>query len=214
MTAVSGSTSRPRLHDRSTDSEKQILAAAERVLAKVSARDVSVAQIIAEAGVARGTFYHYFSSKWDVINTLVVRVMGTIFERTETMFLKVDEATSPQQGLRTAIDQSVEIWAEHRAVLRAIFENWREVPELGAMWSAATTQFRDSVASELDGERAAGLAPDGPDSRQLVAALIRASERCLYIAGLDDVDDFADEAAAAEVMKVMWVQTLYAPRVD
>lgn len=51
--------------------EEQILKVAARVFATKGYRHTSVTDIVEEAGVARGTFYHYFNSKKDIFLRLV-----------------------------------------------------------------------------------------------------------------------------------------------
>jgi TetR/AcrR family transcriptional regulator, ethionamide resistance regulator len=208
MREVRASSSRPRVHDRSTSSEQEVFAATERLLSKVSARDLSVAEIIEEANVSRGTFYHYFSSTWDVINELATSAMEDIYAWIE-LFVIVDEEVPRQEALRRSIEQGCAVWGERRAVLRVIVEHWREVPQLRTMWLTALDRIRDGIAAEIDRERAAGLAPPGPDSRQLVATLLWATANCLYIAGLDDIEDLPSETEISESIVALWLRTLY-----
>jgi AcrR family transcriptional regulator len=208
MREVPATSSRPREHDRSSASEQEIFAATERLLARVSARDLSVAEIIEEANVSRGTFYHYFSSKWDVINELAARVMEDIYAWIE-LFVVVDDEVPRQQALRRSIEEGCAIWGEHRAALRVIVEHWREIPQLRTMWLTALDRIRDGIAAEIDRERAAGLAPPGPDSRQLVATLLWATANCLYVAGLDDIKDLPNETEISESIVALWLRTLY-----
>jgi AcrR family transcriptional regulator len=202
------SSTRPRTHDRSTQVEQGIFEATQRLLTTNSARDVSVAHIIEEAGVSRATFYHYFSSKWEVVNTLASTVMANIFEHVQ-QYLTVDESVNRQEALRRSIVEGCEVWANNRAVLRAIVEHWREVPELGAMLAAILEPFRLGIAAELDRERAAGLAPQGPDSNQLVGALLWSSLSCLHVAGLAEVEEIPDEETVARLLITIWMGALY-----
>ena len=199
---------RPRVHDRSSPVEQQIFAATERLLLTVSARDLSVAQILREAGVARGSFYHYFSSKWDVITDLVTLVMDDIYSYIE-VFTTSDEQLSRQDVLRHSIEQGCGVWAQHRTVLRVILEHWREVPQLREVWLQVLHRIRDGVAPELDRARAVGLAPPGPDSRQLVTALLWGTANCLYAAGLEEIDDLPSETDISGVIEALWVRGLY-----
>jgi TetR/AcrR family transcriptional regulator, ethionamide resistance regulator len=177
-------------------------------LAQHNARDVSVAHILEEAGISRATFYHYFSSKWEVVNYLAASVMTEIYDRVGQFAAGGDEI-SRQEALRRSIVEGCQIWATHRAVLRAIVDHWREVPELRAMLVAVLEPFRRAIAEELDRERASGIAPQGPDSERLVAALLWSSLSCLHIAGLGDVDDIPDEESAAQLLTTIWMSTLY-----
>jgi AcrR family transcriptional regulator len=199
---------RPRPRDRSSQIEQQLFAATTRLLEKTSARDLSVAQIIEEAGVSRGTYYHYFSSKWELINSLVASSIAAIYAPV-MQFVEVDENVPRQEALKAALRGGCVAWANNRAVLRAVYEHWREVPELKAMQLALLEPFQRSIVVELERERAAGLAPPGADANQVVAALLWSSLTCLNVAGLEEVPEIPDEAAVAEVLIDIWMRTLY-----
>src|SRR5215210_7350847 len=70
---------RPRAHKGSSEPEAAIFAATERLLADVPLHELSVMQIIGEAGISRATFYFYFSSKFAVLGGLLAIVMDEIF---------------------------------------------------------------------------------------------------------------------------------------
>lgn len=50
----------------------------------------SIDQITAEVGVAKGTFYHYFSSKQDLLEQLVTDWGETLFDRVESELAETD----------------------------------------------------------------------------------------------------------------------------
>src|SRR5689334_15186615 len=57
------------------DLREAVLDATARLLDVRAFADLSVADVLAEAGVARGTFYFYFSGKGDVLAELVRRAV-------------------------------------------------------------------------------------------------------------------------------------------
>jgi len=202
---------RPRAGDRSSPVEAAIFAATEQLLEEHSARDLSVAQILERSRVSRATFYHYFGSKWEVVNYLAAATMQRIYEHVEQFASGVAGAdgASSRDALRTAIVEGCQIWAEHRAVLRAVLDHWREVPELRSLLSTVLEPFQVALARQLDAERAAGTAPPGPDSGGLVAALLWSTLSCLHVAGLPDVEQISDETHAAVLLTDIWMRTLY-----
>jgi TetR/AcrR family transcriptional regulator, ethionamide resistance regulator len=202
MAKEKGAGSRPRVRDRSTDAEQRIFAATERLLAKQTARDLSVAQILEEAKIARGTFYHYFSSKWEVIIALATSVMEDIHGWVE-LFSGGGEPPR-DEALRKAVEEGGRIWAEHRAVLRAIVEHWREVPEIRKKWLQVMERYISEIAEEIDRDRKAGIAPPGPDSRVLAGALMWSTANTLYMAGLDEAKSLPSEEAVLESLYRLW----------
>lgn len=199
---------RPRPQDGSTEAEQRIFAATERVLERVGAGELSVAQILEEAGVARGTFYHYFSSKWDLINKLAATVMADIEARIQPFVVAGERETSVAR-LRESIVSGCEVWAEHRTVVRALTEQWRIVPELREMWEGTFERLTTEIAGTIRRERRAGRIIKGPPPRTLAAALLWSTGYCLYLAGLGELDDLPGEAAVAETLIAIWMGALF-----
>jgi AcrR family transcriptional regulator len=199
---------RPRGHSGSSDTEIAIFEATERLLADTALSDLSVAQIIGAAGVSRATFYFYFSSKYAVISGLLARVMDEIFDVTRPFTERPDDV-SPQEALRRSLGSGVELWARHRPALRAIHEHWNSTDELRQMWVGAVARFAEAVAAEIERERKQGLARPTTSSRQLAAALLWGTERCLYVAGLGVDPNLPDERTAFKPCLDMWMGAIY-----
>ena len=107
--AAASQSQRPRQNDRSSQVEQEIFRATERLLDKHNARDVSVALILEESGISRATFYHYFSSKWEVVNFMAGSVMAEIYERIQ-QFVGGDDLPR-EEALRRSIVEGCEVWA-------------------------------------------------------------------------------------------------------
>jgi AcrR family transcriptional regulator len=61
----------------------ELIEAATRLFAEKGLEDTAVSDIVAEAGVAQGTFYLYFESKADLVNAVVVHISESIVEGVE-----------------------------------------------------------------------------------------------------------------------------------
>jgi len=202
------SADRPRAHAGSSDVEQQIFSATERLLEHTPAHELSVAQIIEEAGVARATFYFYFSSKYAVLAGLLAQVMDRIFEVVRPWLDRAPDADA-RDALGDSLAGAGRVWREHRRALRAVVENWRTAPELESMWLTMVDRFSTAVAMEIDRERKTKEAPAGLDSRRLAAALIWSAERLLYVGGLGEHEPVPDEDAAVEALTVLWISSIY-----
>jgi AcrR family transcriptional regulator len=197
---------RPRMRNGNSTTEAGIFKATEKLLAKQSFAELSVAQIIERAGISRASFYHYFSSKLGVIAGLLVAVMDDIFD-TASPFLHRPGKTIVE-SLRVSIQNAMDVWTEHRVLLRVVMENWASSEELEAQWTSVMNRFAEAIAVEIDDERDNGHLPAGLPSSELAAALIWSTERCLYIAGREaDGTDF-DERARVEVLVTLWAGAL------
>ena len=184
------------------------MAATERLLEKVPVHQLSVEQILKEAGVSRRTFYVYFGSKFAVITRLANRVMGEIFDVIQP-FLITAEGDSRREALRRSLEAGWDVWIEHRLVLRAVNEHWHEVPELREAWLGVFERFSEAMGAEIEREREAGLALPGPDARQLAAALLWSTAQSTYIAGLGVDPALTDERAIFETIASIWERAIY-----
>jgi AcrR family transcriptional regulator len=199
---------RPRGHHGTTDAETTIFDATERLLAEVPLHDISVADIIREAQISRATFYFYFSSKFAVVTGLLARVMEEIYDLVQP-FVEREDGEAPADALRRSLEATFKVWADHRPTLRATHEHWHAVPELRQRWLAVVERFTDAVAAQIDRERAAGAAPAGPNSRQLAAALLWSTDRCLYVAAVGADPDLPSEKDIIEPLISLWMGALY-----
>jgi AcrR family transcriptional regulator len=199
---------RPRSHDGTSEAQQKIMAATERLLEKVPVHQLSVEQILKEAGVSRRTFYVYFGSKFAVITRLADRVMGEIFDVIQPFLITV-EGESRREALRRSLEAGWGVWIEHRLVLRAVNEHWHEVPELREAWLGVFERFSEAMGAEIEREREAGLALPGPDARQLASALLWSTAQSTYIAGLGVDRALTDERAIFETIVTIWERAIY-----
>jgi AcrR family transcriptional regulator len=101
---------------------KQILFSAKRVFSTKGFYESSVSDIIKEAGIARGTFYLYFTGKRDVFDVLL-----------EDLLIRLDEIIKPIEvapgkpepieQLKTTIKQVLELIVEEPELTRILFRH-------------------------------------------------------------------------------------------
>jgi AcrR family transcriptional regulator len=195
-----------------SDARQQIVAATERLLETTPLAELNVAHILTEAGVARATFYVYFTSKYGPVVALLERVMDQIYDTMGTFTDRGDaQPGSGAPALEKGLEGAVELFRDHRMVLRATVDHWHEVPELRTIWLGVIERFTDAFAAEIDRERAAGHAPPGLPSRELAAALCWGSERCMYVAGLGVDADLPNEDGAMRALQQFWRGAVYGP---
>ena len=201
---------RPRTRDGSSEIEEQIFAATEELLADVGLGDLGVSEICRRAGVARGTFYFYFSSKHAVVAGLLARVMDEIFVGM-TPFAGGTRTgdVAPAQALEAGLRAGWTVWTEHRLLLRATSEHWAQVPEIRELWMSVMERFTDAIAGEIERERAAGMAPPGIESRRLASLLLWSAERHAYVAGLGLDPALPDEEAIFASVLEFWLRAIY-----
>jgi AcrR family transcriptional regulator len=191
--------------DRRDESEaaQRIVVATESLLAERPLQDVSVADILEEANVARGTFYLWFRSKHDVViyaNQQIVQGIATRFGDLATR--RGDDVGR----LRDALSVFVAAWREHGPILAASGEVWRADPELREAWIASLQPMVELVTGVI----APFVPSDGPKPELLAHALIWMNARTTYMAAEGMVPVGLDDELV-DVLTYVWLRVV-APR--
>jgi TetR/AcrR family transcriptional regulator, ethionamide resistance regulator len=191
----------------------EIVAATGRLLAERRFDEITVADILAAANVARGSFYFYFDSKHDVLAELVTRAIGRGHEASQT-WLEHRDGDQRRRAVRQSIADGARLWADQAPVLRAIVENWRSDPRLTELWLAQMAGFTAITAAtiepDLAGHTAAGHTAAGEDveAETLAAALTWLGERLYYLAAIG-VPPFDDQEKLVNVLTHIWMTAVY-----
>lgn len=200
---------RARRAESPGDIEQAICDATERLLETRRLADLSVADVIAEAGVSRASFYFYFASKYDLLAAVSARAVDEVYGVAQT-WLERGEHEPPRAALESAMRGAVGGWRRHGPVLRAIVEASPSSPAIDATWRTLISRFIDGAAEQIERERAGGLAPaSAGDARTLAATLTWMTERSLYLLVSGGEPRFADEQRLVETLTSVWWQAIY-----
>jgi AcrR family transcriptional regulator len=186
---------------------QQLIDAAAGVFARKGYRAASISDVIARAGVARGTFYLYFDSKEQVFLAIVDDFCGRakrMLDAPETT-VRLDEHHG-QAMLKRLFRRWLELFAAHRDAAAVVL---REAPAIDPRFEASLTRLRNLALSHLAGRvrrvQAAGLV-NGSPSPELVArlqmAMVEESVRAFVLpepsVTVEDLDNLAGQLAAFE----------------
>jgi AcrR family transcriptional regulator len=180
-----------------------ILDATERLLADRRFDEITVADILTAADVARGSFYFNFESKHDVLAELVTRAISRGHSAARS-WLDHEGDDERRAAVRRSIGEGAQLWAEQAPVLRAIVENWRADPKLTELWLRMMGSF---TAVTIDGISQDG-AGQGADIESLSAALTWLGERLYYLAAVG-VPPFDDQEKLVDVLTHIWMTAVY-----
>lgn len=75
-----------RLTDKGLDRKKEIFHAAFLVFLRSGFKDAKVENIAKEAGIGKGTIYHYFGSKEEILSQMTAYYMDEYFEKIKEIF--------------------------------------------------------------------------------------------------------------------------------
>jgi AcrR family transcriptional regulator len=147
---------------------RELLAAARDAFVEKGYQAATVDDIVANAGVARGTFYLYFDDKRAVFEALVDDFLQRIAEAVKSIELGPN-APPPVEQLRANIRRVVELaLGEPTLVKLALFDATGLDPELDEKLHAYYEGLRTLIAESLEQGQALGMVREG-DRRVMVA---------------------------------------------
>lgn len=164
---------------------------------------LSVAEIIAAAGVSRASFYFYFPSKQAALAELVRRAVGAGHEAAEPW---LSGAPDPRAALRHGIAAGADLWLANAGVLRAIVESWGSDPLLRELWLGQMATFTAATLERIADDPAL----EGVDVPALAASLTWLGERVYYLAACG-VAPFDDREVLVETLTHLWTRALGVP---
>src|SRR4051794_38070132 len=148
----------PHMPREKPDSQvrEAILDATRRLLERKRYDELTVADILAEAGVARGSFYFYFEGKADVLADLVRRAIGQGHEAAESWHGHGSAPASIEAATRQSIADGARLWRAEAPVLRAIVQNWQSNPRLYEIWRSMMDSFTTATEARIVADRESG----------------------------------------------------------
>ncbi|WP_019926615.1 TetR/AcrR family transcriptional regulator [Nocardia sp. BMG111209] len=166
--------------------------------------EINVADITAAAGVSRSAFYFYFEDKAACVAALGTQMHQEILTATR---LLVDGDGSPHERLTGAIHGVFAAWRSHRHLFQAMLTARQRNQAVRELWDRTRKSFAPPLAALIDAERAAGIAPPGPDSHALATVLLELNERALEQFGATGPPD---DEQRVETLIVIWWRAIYA----
>ncbi|MBF6084750.1 TetR/AcrR family transcriptional regulator [Nocardia cyriacigeorgica] len=192
----------PALTPRGERTRTKLVDAAELVFARLGFVETRVADIVAEAGVAHGTFYVYFDSKEAIFHAVVLNLITDMRDK-----VRARMGTQPQtavEAIESAVRAYVQAFRDHQRLMLL----WGEVaglnPEIGRLAQTEIDLFIDRAESMVIRLQDNRLAARDIDARYAATALCgMVREFCIQQAKLGtDID--ADAAAAT--LSTLWVR--------
>jgi TetR/AcrR family transcriptional regulator, ethionamide resistance regulator len=200
-------TLRSRRRGRRPRTYAAVLAATSELLETVPLAQLSVARIIAAAGVSRTSFYEHFTSKEDVVVKLVRSISAEVADEIEPMFAR--DGRGPEQAFGEGLSRLLRVSARHAPLVLAASEEWPAVPELQRLWFRMHGELTRRLAELIVAERAAGHAPDGADADALAACLVWTGERAFHVAMTGEIPVLPSHEALVEPLVQLYVGTIY-----
>ncbi len=190
------------------DIKKAVCDATERLLAGRRFTELSVADILGEAGVSRASFYFYFASKYELLSAVSERAIDDVYDVAQS-WLEREHDEPPIDALRDAMRGALQQWRTHGPVLRAVAEASVTAPEIDAQWRRLVGRFTTAASAQIERERAAGVAPEGLDAHTLATMLTWMTERALYLTVSGERPQFTSDERLADTLAGVWWRAIY-----
>jgi AcrR family transcriptional regulator len=195
-----------RIRRTPSDAEREILDAAEAILAERPFRDLSVDELMRRTGMRRSSFYHYFRRLDEVAIALVRRVQGEMMDAAAP-WLEAGEQVDPVEAAERAIGSSAAIFARHSRVLTAIHEASFQHEAVQSAWREGVLEdWIRAIATQLHAQRERGVTQvDEPEETARALLLMNTTVFVERLGKLppDDPED------VARTLSRIWVGALY-----
>jgi AcrR family transcriptional regulator len=197
-------TRRPRHHPSETEGE--ILRAAEELLRERPLREITIAQVMLRTGLKRPAFYAHFRDRNDLILRVVQHLEGELFVMADRWL----EGDDPEQDIRAALEGVTEIYLTHGPVLAALADAAAADERVEAAYRSMVGAFIDATAEHVSSEQAAGRIAGELDPEQTARALVLLNER--YLLEVFGREERVDPSRVIGVLSHVWLATLYGER--
>lgn len=174
-----------------------MLEAATRVIARKGYHAASVADIIAEAKVARGTFYLYFGSKDEAFSAVLDGFIADMGKAAVENAARIPDTDVPQTVRRLFLDW-LRFISERRAAAAVVFQHgYSPDPLIKERCRAAFASAYEVWEAKISEHQAAGLTNPRVEPRFLRSALVGVYSQVALDAvlreGRTDLEALADQ---------------------
>lgn len=189
---------------RGQRSRQVLIEAARRVFERDGYLNVGVDDIVAEAGVARGSFYTYFPSKVAVFREVAAEVGRRIAESVARQ--PDDVHRPPLAALDHANRRYIETYREMAAIYGLVEQLATVDDEIKASRQETHRRHVARVAAKIRAWQRRGVADPDVDPTTTAAALVSMTSHLCYwqFVGGDD----HDEEQLAQTLQRMWIRAL------
>nr|WP_026874406.1 TetR/AcrR family transcriptional regulator [Jiangella gansuensis] len=174
------------------DTTRALLREARERFARDGYAAVSLAEIVAAAGVTKGALYHHFANKAALFRAVVEQLQGEVADRVVAAAEAHDDSwrqltAGCEAFLRASADPDVRqiMLVDAPAVLG--WDEWRALDD-----ASSARHLREALEAVID-DGVVAPQPVGPLTHLLSGAM---NEAALWLAGSDDPRDLDDTVAA------------------
>ncbi|MEA2293888.1 MAG: hypothetical protein QOE86_1527 [Solirubrobacteraceae bacterium] len=192
-TRPAASARRAATRTRRAEARERILAAAERLLRERPYRELSVEEVMAEAGLSRTVFYRHFDGLPELVLSRLDAIGAGLFAELEV---------GPAPGrVRAILEAAVDAFAVHGRFLRAVDEAASHDVEIETAYRAFVGGFTQVMAGQIQQGMDDGRI--GPGNAYELARALNLMNR-EYLLDTLGRDPAFDRALALETLSHVW----------
>lgn len=136
---------------RSADTKTRIFQATLQLISEKGYTGTTVDEIVARAGVAKGTIYYHFAGKAELVEALIAEQLGPVAERFRITAAGEDE---PSNAIDALVRLELEWIRDNRAFAKLLItELWRE----DRAWRETLVLLRQRIGSTISEVIAKGV---------------------------------------------------------
>jgi AcrR family transcriptional regulator len=198
---AAASARRSTARTKRAEARERILAAAERLLRERPYRELTVDQVMTEAGLSRTVFYRHF----DGLPELVLSLLESIVAGPAAQL----EAAAVPDDIRDALAAAVDAYVDHGPFLRAVDEAASHDETIETAYRAVIDDLTKTVARPLEaGMKSGDIAP--ANAYELARALNLMTGR--YLLETLGRDPGFDRKLALDTLVAVWGPLTSRPR--
>jgi AcrR family transcriptional regulator len=191
-----------RRRRRPDEARREILDAAEALLAERPAVEVTVQAIMARTTLSRKSFYVYFRDRADLFANLLMPLRADA----DAALARWRTAIESVQAGREALRSAATLYQQHGPLLRALAHAATEDPDLARVWHGAIDQIVTVAQELIEATNRSGPHPPlevEPTARALVTMNVH------YLLDQLAGNPQADADAVVQTLTTIWERTIY-----
>jgi AcrR family transcriptional regulator len=192
--------------DKGRERRAEILRAARKVFEEMGFLDTRVADIVAVADVAQGTFYTYFDSKEAVFAEVAKEVIEGMMS---DLHAEYAPDVDPVERVRRAMVRFIDAFRPNAVMIGLIEQVGTFTPEMRQLRLALRESFVERTARGIRRMQAEGIADPNVDPVMLSEVLGAMVDQTCYIWFC--LGKEFDAEAAVEGLTTVWTRTLRLP---
>lgn len=192
--------------NRGHERRAELLAAARRVFEREGFLDARVADIVAEAQVAHGTFYSYFDSKDAIFRELTEAVVAQMLADFRANLATGDRGGSTYDRIREGVRQYVALYRPNARMLALTEQVGTFTHEMRDLRLRVRGEFLAWVEHGMKRQQAAGEADPGVDPHLMVEVLGNMMDHTCYVSFA--LGKQFDEDALVETLTTVWSRAI------